>query len=190
MVSEHHCHLKRGWTTNNWKTHLLKPLIFWWTCVITVICVADFSLRCRFTSVSSPIRSNGDFICWFNIVEKHEWFLVVDPRHWESNTWYTDVNVTNVCQNFTLYARVDIEQHISEMSHILNTLRLWMKMWCQTYLYGCSYPIYFHAIFYLTFVISNSFTFDILWDLIIETYKCVLLSWQNICIFWHFKLMW
>jgi len=37
-----------------------------------------------------------------------------------------------------MYARLDIEQHISGKTHISNLLRLWVKIWCQSHLCGCS----------------------------------------------------
>jgi hypothetical protein len=30
-----------------------------------------------------------------------------------------------------LIRRVDVQQYISEMTHILNALRFWLKAWCQ-----------------------------------------------------------
>jgi len=36
-----------------------------------------------------------------------------------------------------LYGKLDFEQHISETTHIRNTLRFSVKTWCQSHLYGC-----------------------------------------------------
>jgi hypothetical protein len=36
-----------------------------------------------------------------------------------------------------LDGRVDFEQHISEMTEIHSVLRFYVKMWCQSHLYGC-----------------------------------------------------
>jgi len=39
----------------------------------------------------------------------------------------------------TLNARVDVDKDINDMTHISNTLRFMMKMWCQIHLCGFSY---------------------------------------------------
>jgi len=67
-------------------------------------------------SVDSPRYPNAS-VAQFPFVGKLKWFLLVDHGCGESHTWSRDVKY-QVSQGSTLNARVDVKQHISDMTFI------------------------------------------------------------------------
>ena len=86
------------------------------------LCGCFFSNVPIHTSDVSPRRSNDGIISRFNIVGER--FLVVDHVYRDYDTQWRDANLSTVSNNFTLYARIDVQQHISMVTHISNILRL------------------------------------------------------------------
>jgi len=75
-------------------------------CSIIITCVIVPSPMYRSTSVLAP--SEGLAMVWFP-----------GSTLWGSSSWWWNTYiVSSVSKNFTFYARVDIEKHISEVARI------------------------------------------------------------------------